>query len=140
MVFRQGFENIDGGRYGAALAVFHRFGEVHAVEENVTKLLGRTDVEFASGDIANLFGFDGDLALEFGGHFRKRGGIDFYSGVLHAGEDGDERQIDFFVELDKACLFDLCAQRGGKAAGDVGGFGQVVVGLDLAEPEIEARS
>ena len=66
-----------------------------------------------------------DFAFEFGRHLRERGGVDFYSGLLHAGENGDERQIDFFVELGQSCLFDFFAQSGRQPAGDVGGFGEI---------------
>ncbi len=66
MIFGESFENIDGGRYSAAFAVFHRLGQIQFVEENVAELLGRTNIEFASGKLVDIFGLDGDLAFEFG--------------------------------------------------------------------------
>ena len=53
-----------------ALAVFHGLGKIQFVEENVAQLFGRADVEFESGELVDFFRFDGDLAFEFGRHFR----------------------------------------------------------------------
>ena len=115
MIFGQSFQYIDSGRYGAALAVFHRLGQIHAVEENVAQLLGRADVEFHPGGFVNLFfALRGDLALQFRRHLRQRGGVDFDSGLLHARQHGNERQIDFFVELGQALALDFVAQCGGQ--------------------------
>ena len=88
-----------------------------------------------SGDFVDLFGFDVDFALELGRHFRERGGVDFYSGLLHAGEDGNEREIDFFVEFGESGLLYFVAKSGGEAAGDVGGFGEVAAELEIEAAE-----
>ncbi len=53
----------------------------------------------SSGELVDFFCFDGNFALEFRRHLGERGGVDLYSGLLHAGQDGDERQIHFFVEF-----------------------------------------
>ncbi len=65
----------------------------------------------------------------------ERGGVDFYSGLLHAGEDGDERQVYFFVELGQPCLFDIFPQRSRQPAGDVGGFGEIAAELEIEAAE-----
>ena len=70
---------------------------------------------------------------------RERGRVDFYSGLLHAGENRDERQIHFFVELRQSCLFDIFAQSGRQPAGDVGGFGEIAAELEIEAAESDIR-
>ena len=95
--------------------------------------MGEPILNSRAGDLVDFFRFDCDLAFEFGRHFRERGGVDFYSGLLHAGEHGNQREIDFFVELGESCLLHFFAQSGGQPAGYVGGFGKIA-----AEFQIEA--
>jgi hypothetical protein len=50
----QFLEHVLGGRDYLALAVFHGPRQVHPVEENITKLFGRVDIEAMAGERENL--------------------------------------------------------------------------------------
>ncbi len=54
IILRQLLEHIDSRRYRSSLAVFHRLGQVHAIEQNVAQLLRRADIEFHPRDFVNL--------------------------------------------------------------------------------------
>jgi len=64
--------------------------------------------------------------------------LDFLLRPAPCGRARNEREIDLFVEFDQSCLFDFFAKYGSEPAGDVGGFGEIVIGLEPAELEIEA--
>ncbi len=71
--------------------------------------------------------------VEAGGHLGQGGGVNLHSGFFHAGQHGNEREIDFFVELGYATVVDFGAQGGGEASGEVSGLRQ-----NSGELEIEA--
>ena len=89
MILGKGFENIDGGRYNSSFAIFDRLRQIHPVEQNVAELPGRADVELHASRFVDFFCLHADFAFEFCRHFGKRGGVDFYSGLLHARENWD---------------------------------------------------
>ncbi len=120
----QAFEHIDRGRNRLALAVLHRLGQIQLVEEHVAQLLRRIDVELSSAVLVDLVRFGVDLALQARRHFSQSCTIDLDSGLFHARQHRNQRQIDFVVELEQAGVFDFATQCGGQAAGDVGRFGQ----------------
>ena len=70
----------------------------------------------------NLSFFDGNLVLVFGRHLRERARFDLYSRLLHAGEDGNERQVDFLINLREPLTLDLGTECLRQPAGDVCGL------------------
>ena len=82
-----------------------------------------------SSGVVDLFSFGVGFALQLCGHLREGFGVDLYSALLHAGEHGNEREIDFFVEFGESFVFYFFAERGGETESDVGGFGKAAVEL-----------
>ena len=87
-------------------------------------MLGRIDVEFISCQLVDFFAFDFHFAFQARRHFRQSRTVNFDACVLHDREHGDERQINFVIELEQAGLFHFAAQSGCQAAGDVGRLGE----------------
>ena len=100
MIFRQSFEDIDRRRNRSALAIFHRLGQVHAVEQNITKLTRRSDIEFASCRFVNFVSLGPDLSLQLRRHLGERSGVYLHSRVFHARQHRNQRKINLFVELE----------------------------------------
>ena len=99
MVVGELFEDVLRGGDDLALAVLHGLGQAHLVEEDVAELLGRVDVEAVAGVGVDALGEVVDLDGEAGGHLAEDGGVDADAGLLHAQEDGDEREIDGVVDV-----------------------------------------
>ena len=104
------FEDVLRGGDDFALAVLHGLGQVHLVEEDVAELLGRVDVEAVAGRLAggawaaspageDALGEGVHLDGEARGHGGEDGGVDADAGLLHAQEDGDEREVHGLVEV-----------------------------------------
>jgi hypothetical protein len=66
-----------------------------------------------TSDTVDFFGFGVGFALQLCGHLRQGFGVDLYSAMLHAGEHGNERQIDFLVELRESFAFKFFAESKG---------------------------
>ena len=98
--FGELFEDVLRGGDDLALAVLHRLGQEHLVEEHIAELLGGVDVEAMAGVGVDLLGEVVDLDGEARGHLAEELGVDADAGLLHAEEDGDEGQVDGVVDVD----------------------------------------
>ena len=86
-------------------------GEIHLVEEDFGELLRRIDIEFAPAS-SQMRCSSARISLSMDvGHGGERGGIDADAVALHRGQDGRERQIDFFVDAGEFLRFDFLAQQ-----------------------------
>ena len=135
MILRKLFEHVDCGRDGAPLAVFHRLGQIHAIEQNVAQLLRRAHVKFHPRNFVNFFRLGRALAFQFARHLRKRGRVDFDSGLLHTRQHRNQRQIYLFVKLTQPSLFHFAAQGASQPAGKVGGLGEFLGHLQVETPQ-----
>src|ERR1019366_2220446 len=106
----EGFEDVDGGGDGFAFAVADGGGEVQFFEEHFAKLLRRGDVEFAAGDRVDFGSEAGDAGLHEFGEACEFGGIDANAGLLHAGQDGGQGEVELFVDFEEAAALDFGAQ------------------------------
>ena len=118
------FEHVYRGGDHLALAVLHRLRQIHFVEEYVPELLGRIDVELASSALVYFAGLGFNFALQARRHFFRARRDQSYPRLFHARKDWNQRQIDFFVQLQKLALFDFLAQGRGESSGHVGRFRQ----------------
>ena len=84
-----------------ALAVLGGFGEIHLVEEHVAELLGRVEIEAVAGGGEDALGEGVHLDGEAGGHGGEDRGVDADARLLHAQEDGDEREVHGAVEMEE---------------------------------------
>ena len=100
--FGQVFQHIDGGGNGLALAVFHRLGQIHFVEEHVAQLLRRIDVELGSGELVDFACLGLDFALQPRRHLFQNFAVDLDPGLLHPRQNRHQRQINFFVQASAA--------------------------------------
>ena len=118
---RQFFEDIggSGARLGAAAA---RRLQIQLVEKNFGELLRRIDIEFDSGEVVDAFFELADFLERGGGDALELDGIHAHAGSFHARQNGGERQINFFVEVRKALLFDFCAKDRRDAKKKIGAF------------------
>ena len=72
----------------------------------------------------DLAGLGFDFAFESRRHFLQNFAIDLDPGLLHAGQNLDQRQIDFFIKLQQPGALDVTAQSGGEPSSNVGRFRQ----------------
>ena len=103
------FENVGGrgARFGATAA---RRLQLEFVEEDFGELLRRIDIEFHSGVTVDRFFQLADFFERGGGNAIQLDGIHADSRSFHARENGGERQINFFVEVQQALSFDFGAK------------------------------
>ncbi len=94
------FEDVLRGGDDFALAVLHRLGQAHLVEEDVAELLGGVDVEAVAGVGVDALGEVVDRRRRGGEDMlAEEGGVDADAGLLHAQEDGDEGEVDGRVDV-----------------------------------------
>src|ERR1700678_330242 len=79
MLFSEFFEDVLRGRNDLALAIFHRLRKKHLVEEDVTKLLRRVDVEAMAGVSVNALSEVIYFNRETIRHIAEHGGINAHS-------------------------------------------------------------
>ena len=100
-------ENLLAGAVAATLGLFCLIVEFQVIEENLTDLPGRVDVETFSRQLDDL-----PLQLVHGcrqldGGLLKCGGVERDAGRFHLGEDIDQRHLDRVEQLMHAGLLDL---------------------------------
>ena len=118
------FQNIDRGRNHLAFAILYWLRKIQSVEQHITKLLGRIDIEFRPAALINFLGFGFDLGFQSLRHFAQSCPIDCHTGLLHAGEDRNQGQINFVIQLQEPSFFHFLAQRPLQSASDVRCLGE----------------
>ena len=89
--------------------------EIQLVEEDFGELLRRIDVELARRASSQMRFSSARISRFHGvGHGGERGGIDADAVPFHRGEDGRERQIDFFVNAGEFLRVHFLAQSGAR--------------------------
>ena len=111
LVFRgQGFEDIDRRRNRLALAVPHRRGQTHLLEQNFAQLLRRGDVELAARQSMNLAREPRDARLPCRFESRVSSLVSIrIPAMFHARQNTGQRQFDFVIELAESLAFDFRA-------------------------------
>src|SRR3954464_12084973 len=102
MLRGKAFQHIDGGGDLLAFSVLHRDGKVQLVEENVAQLLRRIDVELDTGFFVNVASLRGTFALKTATHVVQHVAVNLHARFFHAGEDRNERKINFLVNLEES--------------------------------------
>ncbi len=98
-------------------------GQAHVRKENFAKLLGRVDVEAASGEREDALADALDLKTEALGEAVEHADVDADAGLFHAEEHGRERQIDLAVDALDAGFLSFFEKCGTKRADGSGGSG-----------------
>ena len=101
-MLRQLLKHIHGSRNYLAPAVLHRLGQVHLVEQHITQLLGRIDVEAMARALENLFAHAMHLHREPVRHHGEHRTIDAHAGLFHPQQDRHQGQIDIAIHLSGA--------------------------------------
>ena len=96
------------GRDDFTLAVLGRLGQVHLVEEHVAELLGGVDVEAVARAGIDTLGEVVDGDGEARTHLAQEITVDANAGLLHVQQDGDEREIELFIDLGEGGVFVEC--------------------------------
>ena len=103
------FENILRGRDDFALAILHRLGQQHLIEEDVAELFGRVDVEAMPGvsthggaslgvdALSEVIYFDGKAIR----HLTEHSGIDADTNLFHPQKDRYKRLVDGVVDVEQ---------------------------------------
>ncbi len=99
------------------------------VEQDLAQLLGRSDVEFAAGNLVNLGLEFGQALLEVRAEPLELQRIDLDAGCLHAEQHGDQGAFDRLVQGRDALGHQTWFQPRPELHGDVGILGGIVAGL-----------